>query len=274
MARIDIKGLHAGIPGKEILKGVDLSIDSSEILAVLGPNGHGKSTLLAVLMGNPRYEVTAGSITLDGEDLLAMGPDLRSRRGLFLAMQNPSEVPGLNSADFYKSMMNAHRQKPMSLAEFYKSLQSAYKAMGIPFEMSSRNLNEGFSGGEKKRNEILQMLLLQPTFAFLDETDSGLDVDAMKIVANAINAQKEKGTGFVVVSHYERLFELVHPTRTVVLVNGQIAIEGGPELASKIDREGYEWLKREYGISLEKDDKPQNKISIGSCATKVALNGK
>ncbi len=275
MSKIVINNLTAGISGKHILKGLNLTVDSADILAVLGPNGHGKSTLLGVLMGNPRYKVYGGSVELDGEDLLALSPDERSKRGLFLAMQNPSEIPGLNSADFYKAAVNAHREKPLAFFEWYKMLQEAYREIGIPLEMSKRNLNEGFSGGEKKRNEILQMILLNPKFAFLDEIDSGLDVDAMNVVAKAINKQREKGTGLVIVSHYERLFEMVKPTKTAVIIDGKVAVTGGPELASRIDREGYEWIKDELGISIEKsDERPMNSVSIGACATKVGVNGK
>lgn len=274
MSKITIKNLHASVKGKEILRGVNLEVDSGETLALLGPNGHGKSTLLAVLMGNPRYEVTEGSVFVDDVDLLALTPDERSRAGLFLAMQYPSEIPGLNSADFLKSAINAHREKPLSLFEFYRMLEGAYKEMGIPFEMSKRNLNEGFSGGEKKRNEMLQMILLNPKFAFLDEIDSGLDVDAISIVANAINKQKEKGTAFLVVSHYARLYDMIKPTKAAVLVNGRVAICGDASIVTRIDKEGYEWIKTEYGIDVGKEiDKPMNSVSIGVCGTKAKING-
>jgi Fe-S cluster assembly ATP-binding protein len=168
---------------------------------------------LAAIMGNPAYQVTAGTIVFDGQDILALTPDKRSQAGLFLAMQYPSEIPGLNSADFLKAAMNAHREKPMSLFEFYNSLQKAYQAMGIPFEMSKRNLNEGFSGGEKKRNEMLQMKFLKPRLAMLDEIDSGLDVDAMQVVAKAIGEEQARGAGFLVISHYARLYNMIHPTK-------------------------------------------------------------
>ena len=190
MSTLKIENLHVSVQDHEILKGVDLELNEGETLALLGPNGHGKSTLLAAIMGNPNYAVTEGSITLDGQDVLAMSVDQRSKSGIFLAFQYPSEIPGVNSADFLKAAMNARRQKPMSLFEYYSKLQKAYKETGIPFEMSNRNLNEGFSGGEKKRNEILQMKLLDPKFALLDEIDSGLDVDAINIVAKSI----EEGT--------------------------------------------------------------------------------
>ena len=273
MAELSIENLHVAVKGKEILRGVNLSLKEGETLALLGPNGHGKSTLLAAIMGNPAYTVTEGSIKIDGQDLLALTPDLRSKAGVFLAMQYPSEIPGLNSADFLKAAMNAHREKPMSLFEFYNSLQSAYREMGIPFEMSKRNLNEGFSGGEKKRNEMLQMKLLKPKFAMLDEIDSGLDVDAMGVVAKAINEEEARGAGFLVVSHYARLYNMIHPTRAAILVNGRIVSEGGPELITRIDTEGYEWIKKELGIEVEKEtDAPMNTVSIGACATRIAVN--
>jgi Fe-S cluster assembly ATP-binding protein len=276
MAKLIIKNLKVAVKGQPILKGVNLTVSEGETVALLGPNGHGKSTLLAAIMGNPAYEVTDGSIELDGKDLLKMTPDVRSKAGLFLAMQYPSEIPGLNSADFLKAAMNAHREKPMSLFEFYNSLQSAYKELGIPFEMSKRNLNEGFSGGEKKRNEMLQMRLLQPKIAMLDEIDSGLDVDAMQIVAEAIRKEQARGAGFLIVSHYARLYNMINPTRAVVLVNGRIVVDGGPEIITKIDTKGYEWIKDELGIEIEKEEGvPMNTVSIGACATKVKIeNGK
>ena len=274
MSTLKIENLHVSVKDVEILKGVTLTINEGETLALLGPNGHGKSTLLAAIMGNPNYTVTEGSIHLDDIDVLALPVDERSKAGIFLAMQYPSEIPGVNSADFMKAAMNAHREKPMSLFQFYSKLQGAYKEMHIPFEMSNRNLNEGFSGGEKKRNEILQMKLLEPKFALLDEIDSGLDVDAMQVVAKAIGEEQEKGRGFLVVSHYARLYDMIHPTRAAVMVNGRIAVNGGPELIKKIDTQGYEWIRDELGISIEKEEQPMNKVSIGVCATREATKGK
>ncbi|MFA6619771.1 MAG: Fe-S cluster assembly ATPase SufC [Bacilli bacterium] len=273
MSKLSIKNLHVAVKGKEILHGVDLDVSEGETLALLGPNGHGKSTLLAAIMGNPAYQVTAGTIMLDDQNVLALSPDKRSRAGLFLAMQYPSEIPGLNSADFLKAAMNAHADKPLSLFQFYNSLQKAYEAMGIPFEMSKRNLNEGFSGGEKKRNEMLQMKLLQPKIALLDEIDSGLDVDAMGIVAKAIGDEEARGAGFLVVSHYARLYNMIKPTRAAILINGRIAVSGGIDLIEKVDTQGYEWIKTELGIPVEKEnDNAMNSVSIGACATRVAVN--
>lgn len=276
MSKLKIENLHVAVGDKEILHGVNLSLQEGETLALLGPNGHGKSTLLAAIMGNPSFTVTEGKILLDDVDVLSLPVDERSKAGLFLAMQNPAEIPGVNSADFLKAAMNARRETPMKLFQFYGALKTAYKEMGIPFEMSNRNLNEGFSGGEKKKNEILQMKLLQPKFAMLDEIDSGLDVDAMQVVAAAIREEQAKGRGFLVISHYARLYEMIHPTRAAVMVNGRIAVEGGPEIISRIDTTGYEWIRDELGIEIEKPvaDQPMNKVSIGACATRVGLEGK
>lgn len=272
MANLEIIDLHASVDGKEILKGVNLKISSNETLALLGPNGHGKSTLLAVIMGNPRYTVTGGKVLLDGKDVLSMSIDARSREGIFLGMQYPSEVPGVINADFLKASINAHREKPVTLFQFYRMLESNSKEMKISMDMANRSLNEGFSGGEKKRNEILQMRLLNPTFAMLDEIDSGLDVDALQTVSEAIKKQQELGTGFLVISHYARLYDLISPTRVAVMVNGRIAVEGGREIIKKIDTTGYEWIRTELGISVEKEDADMRDISIGSCATKEVIN--
>lgn len=270
MSKLIIENLHVAVKGKEILKGVNLVLEEGETLALLGPNGHGKSTLLAAIMGNPNYTVTEGSIYLDDVDILSLPVNERSKAGLFLAMQYPPEIPGVNSADFLKAALNARREKPMKLFEFYSKMQGAYKEMGIPFEMSTRNLNEGFSGGEKKRNEILQMKLLDPKFALLDEIDSGLDVDAMQIVASAIKEEQAKGRGFLVVSHYARLYDMINPTKVAIMINGRIAVTGEPDLIQKIDTKGYEWIKTELGIEIEKESQEMSKQSIGVCATHAA----
>ena len=272
MATLQIINLHAKVEDKEILKGVNLTIKENETLALLGPNGHGKSTLLSVIMGHPKYEVTEGQILLDGKDVLSMSVDERSRAGLFLAMQYPSEVPGVINSDFLKAAMNARREKPLSLFQFYKALDKASSEVKFSMDMVNRSLNEGFSGGEKKRNEIFQMMLLNPSISMLDEIDSGLDVDAISIVSDAINKiKKETNMGFLVVSHYARLYDLIHPTRAAVMINGQIVVEGGPEIIKKIDTTGYEWIRTEFGIKIEKDTQDMNTISIGSCATKEVL---
>ena len=254
MNELVIKNLHVSVEDKEILKGVNLTINPNETLALLGPNGHGKSTLLAAIMGNPKYKVTEGSITLDGEDVLSMSVDERSRKGIFLGMQYPSEVPGVVNSDFLKSAINARRKKPIKIYEFYRMMESASKKMNISLDMAQRFLNEGFSGGEKKRNEILQMLLLKPDLAMLDEIDSGLDVDALVCVSEAIKEMQETtNMSFLVISHYARLYSLIKPTRVAVMINGRVVLEGGVEIIDKIE------------------DKNMNQVSIGTCATRDAL---
>ena len=247
MEKLEIIDLHASVGGIQILRGVNLEIRRGESLALLGPNGHGKSTLLGLIMGNPHFHLDSGKIVLDGEDISALSPDERSKRGLFLAMQNPSEIPGLNSADFLKAMMNAHREKKMSLLEFYRAMNVAYEKMGIPLEMSKRNLNEGFSGGEKKRNEIFQMAMLEPKLSILDETDSGLDIDALRIVANGVNKLKTPENAAIVITHYQRLLDYIKPDVVHVLYKGRIVKTAGPELALELEEKGYDWIKREMG---------------------------
>ena len=271
MAKIVIKNLHVSVKDKEILKGLNFVFDEHESVALLGPNGNGKSTLIQTIMGNPNYQITEGSIYLDDKDITTLEADERSKLGIFLRMQYPSEVPGVNNADFLKAAINAHQEKPVSLFKFYQMLDQAYKRTSIPFEMSTRNLNEGFSGGEKKKNEILQMLLLNPKFTMLDEIDSGLDVDAIQVVANVIKEEQEKGKGFLIISHYARLYNLINIDRVAILMNGKIVLEGNKELIKKIDESGYEWLRTEHGIEIEKEEQKMNQISIGTCATKEAL---
>ncbi len=271
MAKIVIKNLHVSVKDKEILKGLNFVFDEHESVALLGPNGNGKSTLIQTIMGNPNYRITEGSIYLDDKDITTLEADERSKLGIFLGMQYPSEVPGVNNADFLKAAINAHQEKPVSLFKFYQMLDQAYKRTSIPFEMSTRNLNEGFSGGEKKKNEILQMLLLNPKFTMLDEIDSGLDVDAIQVVANVIKEEQEKGKGFLIISHYARLYNLINIDRVAILMNGKIVLEGNKELIKKIDESGYEWLRTEHGIEIEKEEQKMNQISIGTCATKEAL---
>lgn len=275
MKELVIKDLHVSVENKEILKGVNLVIKDHETIALLGPNGHGKSTLLATIMGNPKYVVTQGSITLDGEDVLKMSVDQRSKKGLFLGMQYPSEVPGVVNSDFLKAAINAHRETPIKLYEFYTMLQKASKKMNISMDMAQRFLNEGFSGGEKKRNEILQMLLLKPSLSMLDEIDSGLDVDALVSVSEAIKEMEETtDMSFLVISHYARLYSLIKPTRVAVMINGKIALEGGNEIIDRIDKDGYEWIKYELGIDIAKEEKSMNQVSIGVCATKEVTSKK
>lgn len=268
MSKLKIIDLHASVEGKEILKGISLEINEGETVALLGPNGHGKSTLFNVIMGHPKYTVTSGSIYFDDTDVLALSTDQRARLGLFLGMQNPAEVPGVINSDFLRAAVNSRSEKPISTYNFYKVLDKATKDVKMPFDLATRSLNEGFSGGEKKRNEILQMILLQPKIAMLDEIDSGLDVDAMQIVADVINEEKAKGHGFLVISHYARLYDLIKPTRAIVIINGRIAIDGGPETIKRIDQTGYEFIKTELGIEIAKEDAQMNTVSIGSCAVR------
>lgn len=269
---LKIKDLHVSVEGKEILKGVTFNIEQGEVVALLGPNGHGKSTLFAAIMGNPRYQVTEGSIFFNDVDVLKLTIDERSKLGFFLGFQNPSEIPGVIGADFYKSALNAHSDERVSLYKFYKTLEENCKEVKLPFEMVNRSLNDGFSGGEKKRNEMLQMKLLNPKVAMLDEIDSGLDVDAVNTVSETIKKQKEQhNTTFIIISHYARLFDIIKPTRCIVLVNGKVAVDGDSSIVNKIDTFGYERIKKEYGISIEKEDVSMNKVSIGVCGTKELI---
>ena len=271
MSKLIIKDLYASVEGKQILKGVNLEINENETVALLGPNGHGKSTLLNVIMGHPRYVVDSGSIYLDDRNVLEMTTDERARAGLFLAMQNPSEVPGVSNSVFLRTAVNAKLDKPISTYKFYKILDSATKELKMPFDLATRSLNEGFSGGEKKRNEMLQLILLEPKIAMLDEIDSGLDVDAIQIVSEVINNEKAKGRGFLIISHYARLYDLINPTRAVVMINGRIVIDGDPSVIKRIDKEGYEFIKTELGVEIAKEEADMNTVSIGSCAVKESI---
>ena len=271
MSTLKISNLHAEVEGKIILKGVNLEIHDNETIAFLGPNGHGKSTLFNVIMGHPRYKVTEGSITFDGVDLLELSTDQRARLGLFLGLQHPAEVPGVLNSDFLRAAVNSRNEKPISTYKFYKLLDGATKELKMPFDLATRSLNEGFSGGEKKRNEILQLILLSPKIALLDEIDSGLDVDAMQIVADVIKKEQANGKGFLVISHYARLFDLINPTRAVVMINGRIVLDGGPELIKRIDQNGYEFIRSELGIEINKEESEMNTVSIGSCAVKESI---
>ena len=267
MSTLKIKDLHVSIGEKEILKGIDLEVNTGEIHAIMGPNGNGKSTLLSAIMGHPKYEVTKGSITIDGQDVLSMSVDERARAGLFLGMQYPQEIPGVTNSDFLKSAINSRQEKPISLFKFIRALEKGIDELEMDPNLAHRYLNEGFSGGEKKRNEILQMKLLQPKFALLDEIDSGLDVDALRVVSDAINSMRSDEFGCVMVSHYERLFELVKPTHVHVLVAGKIVLDGGYEVIEKIDQEGYDWVK-ELGIEMEVEE-VRRPIILENCGKKA-----
>lgn len=268
MAKLIINDLHVNVEEKEILKGINLTIDENEIHALMGPNGNGKSTLLAAIMGNSKYQVTQGSITFDGKDVLSMEVDERSRVGLFLGMQYPQEINGVSNSDFLRAAINARLEKPMPLFKFIKEMENSIKELQMKPDLAHRYLNEGFSGGEKKRNEIVQMKMLKPSLAMLDEIDSGLDVDALKIVANAIlNLQEETKMSLLVVSHYERFYDLLKPTHAHVLVDGRIVEEGGYELVDKIDKEGYDWILSKHDITLHKEEK-KPVIRLDACGAK------
>ena len=227
MSKLVITNLHVNVEDKEILKGIDLTIDENEIHALMGPNGNGKSTLLAAIMGNPKYTVTSGSITFNGQDVLSMSVDERSRVGLFLGMQYPQEIAGVTNSDFLRAAINARREKPIPLFKFIKEMESTIAKLQMKPDLAHRFLNEGFSGGEKKRNEIVQMSMLKPELSMLDEIDSGLDVDALKIVADAIvDLQKQNEMSLIVVSHYARFYQLLRPTHAHVLVDGKIVVSG------------------------------------------------
>lgn len=268
MPRLVIKDLHVKVDEKEILKGIDLEVDSNERHALMGPNGNGKSTLLAAIMGNPRFEVTQGSITYDDKDVLAMSVDERSRLGIFLGMQYPSEVPGVTNSDFLRTAINARRETPISLFKFVKGMDTAIHELEMKPDLAHRFLNVGFSGGEKKRNEIVQMLLLKPEIAMLDEIDSGLDVDALRIVADAVlMEQKETDLGLVVVSHYARFLDYLDVTHAHVLMDGRLVVSGGKELVEKVDTDGYEWIEREYHVHAAREEK-KKPILLESCGAK------
>jgi len=248
LALLDIKNLHVALEdGTEIVKGVDLTVDTNEVHAVMGPNGSGKSTLAYALMGHPAYEITDGEVLLDGENIVELGADERAQRGLFLAFQYPYAVPGVTVASFLRSAVNAIRKArnggvddAVPVPEFRKNLLAAMDELGVSKEMAGRYLNEGFSGGEKKRIEILQMALLRPRLAVLDETDSGLDIDALRVVAGGVKGLVGPETGALVITHYQRILNYITPDFVHVFVGGRIVAEGGPELAHKLEAEGYE----------------------------------
>ena len=245
---LEIKDLHARVAGTEILKGVDLTVDSGQVHAVMGPNGSGKSTLAHVLAGRPGYEVTRGTVLYKGKDLLAMKPEERAREGVFLAFQYPVEIPGVSNVYFLKNALNAirkHRGEPeLDAMDFLKLTKEKARSVAIDEELVKRPVNEGFSGGEKKRNEIFQMAILEPSLAILDETDSGLDIDALRSVASGVNALRSPDRAMIVVTHYQRLLNYIVPDFLHVLVDGQIALSGGKELALELEEKGYAWLEK------------------------------
>ena len=249
MASLKIENLSVNAEGQPILKGLNLEIPQGEVHAIMGPNGTGKSTLAYTLMGHPRYIITSGSVTLNGTDLLALPPEERSKQGVFLAFQYPVAVPGVTVANFIRTAINAHRKrkdssdKGISILEFRNLLIEKMKLLQMDPSMAGRYLNEGFSGGEKKRVEILQMAMLEPRIAILDETDSGLDIDALRIVSEGINTLKNDSLGILIITHYQRILDYLKPDVVHVMVDGRIIMTGGPGLANRIEKEGYEWLK-------------------------------
>ena len=248
---LEIKDLHVSIEDKEILKGVNLTINTGEIHAIMGPNGTGKSTLSSAIMGHPSYEVTQGEVLLDGVNILELDVDERAKAGLFLAMQYPSEITGVTNADFMRSAINAKREEgqEINLMQFIKKLDKQMDFLDIDKDMAQRYLNEGFSGGEKKRNEILQLMMLEPKFAILDEIDSGLDIDALKVVSKGINQMRGEEFGALMITHYQRLLNYITPDQVHVMYGGKVVKFGGPELAKRLEEEGYEWVKEEFGAA-------------------------
>ncbi|MBR2380645.1 MAG: Fe-S cluster assembly ATPase SufC [Paraprevotella sp.] len=246
---LEIRDLYASINGKEILKGINLTVNPGEIHALMGQNGAGKSTLSNVLVGNPAYEVTSGTVMFNGKNLLEMSPEDRAHEGLFLSFQHPVEIPGVSMVNFMRAAINAkrkyHQQEPMSAADFLKMMREKRKVVELDSKLANRSVNEGFSGGEKKRNEIFQIAMLEPTLSILDETDSGLDVDALRIVAEGFNKLRTPETSALVITHYQRLLDYLKPDVVHVLMNGRIVKTGGPELAMEIENKGFDWIKEE-----------------------------
>ena len=245
--QLEIRNLHVNINGEPILRGIDLVVPQGEVHALMGPNGSGKSTLAKVIAGDPAYEVMDGDILVDGQSVMEMEPDERARAGLYLAFQYPVEVPGVSIANFLRLAVNARRDDDdeVGVMEFYNKLQSAVKALNWDDSIIERNLHEGFSGGEKKRSEVLQLLVLEPKYAILDETDSGLDVDALKTVSQGVNAARGENFGALVITHYQRLLNYIVPDKVHVMYKGKVIKEGPKELAMELDQKGYDWLREE-----------------------------
>ncbi len=251
---LKIENLNVSVEGKEILKDFNLEIKGGEFHAIMGPNGTGKSTLASAIMGHPKYEITSGSVTIDGEDVLEMEVDERAQAGLFLAMQYPSEISGITNADFLRSAINSKREEgdEISLMKFIRQLDKKMEVLDMDDSFSHRYLNEGFSGGEKKRNEILQLLMLEPKIAILDEIDSGLDIDALKVVSKGVNEMRSENFGCLIITHYQRLLDYITPDKVHVMMQGRIVKSGGAELAARLEAEGYDWIKAELGIDDER----------------------
>ena len=251
---LTVENLKVNIDNKEILKGVDLKIGPGEVHAIMGPNGTGKSTLAYALAGKESYKVTSGTVTMEGENVLSMSPDERARKGMFLAFQYPSEVPGVTVDNFLRVAFNTVKEAELSIWEFRNLLKEKMKFLQIDESFSGRYLNEGFSGGEKKRNEILQLAILQPKLAVLDETDSGLDIDALQIVAKGVNELLPEDSSVLVITHYQRILRYIKPDFVHVMIEGRIVESGGAKLAEKLEEQGYDWLKEKYGESGKDND--------------------
>lgn len=249
---LEIRDLHASVNGKEILKGINLTVKDGEVHALMGQNGAGKSTLSNVLVGHPAYEVTSGEAIYNGQDLLKMKPEERAHAGLFMSFQTPIEIPGVSMVNFMRAAVNEKRKyqglEPLTASAFLKVMREKRAIVELDSKLANRSVNEGFSGGEKKRNEIFQMAMLEPTFAILDETDSGLDVDALRIVAEGFNKLRTPQTSALVITHYQRLLDYLKPDIIHVLIGGKIVKTGGPELALEIDEKGFDWIKAEAGL--------------------------
>ena len=253
MSVLEVKDLHVTVEGKENLKGVNLKMSTGEIHAIMGPNGTGKSTLSSTIMGDPAYKITKGDILLNGKSIIDLPVDERARMGLFLAMQYPQEIPGVTNAEFVKSAINARRPKddPIPLMDFIKRLDETLETLDMSEEMADRYLNEGFSGGEKKRNEIMQMMMIRPEFAILDEIDSGLDIDALKVVSRGVNQMRGDNFGSLIITHYQRLLNYIVPDYVHVMMDGQLVKTGGPDLAIRLEKEGYAKLRDELGLDIK-----------------------
>jgi Fe-S cluster assembly ATP-binding protein len=250
---LKIENLQVEIDDQEIVKGLDLEVGEGEIHAIMGPNGSGKSTLANVLMGHPRYEVTGGAVTFRGEDVFELEADERAKLGMFLAFQYPSEVPGVSVANFLRTAVNSVREEELSAMEMYRLIQDKMKIMQMDPKFAERYLNEGFSGGEKKRNEILQMLMLDPKLAIMDETDSGLDIDALQVVAKGVNELKGPEFSAVIITHYQRILRYIEPDYVHVMLDGRLVTSGGKELALALEDKGYEWVRQEFGAGAQSE---------------------
>lgn len=277
MAKLEINNLHVNIGSKKILNKVNATINSGDVVAIMGPNGHGKSTLLKAIMGHYSIQINRGLIKFKNKVLNKLETDERARLGLYLASQAPEEIPGVSNLDFLKSAINARRKTSIALPELFNKVQSALKSLKMSPELLKRSVNEGFSGGEKKKNEILQLKIINPEFAMLDEIDSGLDVDALKVITKELKnwISEDKTRTLIIVSHYERLFKLIQPNKVFVIVNGSIITQGDYKLANRIDREGYDWIRKQFKIEFKENEKNENDFILEDSIGKMyAKNSK